>query len=145
MLAVLPLGLLLILMGVFSSMRSGEEYGGEMRAKSLVYDADSYSKTGLYWMDDKANMRKATPEEFRSYEKLHPNEAIPVCQTTTTSKTRTSSRFLRHLALFTTLCTQWPHATRRVKTDADKGHSASFYHAVPVVLDESSLAGAYEE
>jgi hypothetical protein len=33
-------------------------------------------------MDDKANMRKATPEEIRSYEKLHPNVAIPVCQTT---------------------------------------------------------------
>jgi hypothetical protein len=53
-----------------------------MRAKSLVYDADSYGKTGLCWMDDKANMRKATPEEIRSYERLHPNEAIPVCQTT---------------------------------------------------------------
>ena len=52
MLAVLPLGLLLILMAVFSSMRSGEEYGGEMRTKSLVYDADSYSKTGLYWIDE---------------------------------------------------------------------------------------------
>jgi hypothetical protein len=79
---VLALGLLLMLMAVFSSMRSGEEYGGEMRTKSLVYDADSYGKIGLYWMDDKAKMRKATSEEVRSCEKLHPNEAIPICQTT---------------------------------------------------------------
>jgi hypothetical protein len=82
MLVVLALGLLLMLMTVFSSMRSGEEYGGEMRTKSLVYDADSYGKIGLYWMDDKAKMRKATSEEVRSCEKLHPNEAIPICQTT---------------------------------------------------------------
>lgn len=79
---VLALGLLLMLMAVFSSMRSGEGYGGEMRTKSLVYDADSYGKIGLYWMDDKAKMRKATSEEVRSCEKLHPNEAIPICQTT---------------------------------------------------------------
>ncbi len=82
MIVVLALGLLLMLMAVFSSMRSGEEDGGEMRTKSLVYDADSYGKIGLYWMDDKANMRKATSEEVRSCEKLHPNEAIPICQTT---------------------------------------------------------------
>jgi hypothetical protein len=82
MLVVLALGLLLMLMTVFSSMRSGEEYGGEMRTKSLVYDADSYGKIGLYWMNDKAKMRKATSEEVRSCEKLHPNEAIPICQTT---------------------------------------------------------------
>jgi hypothetical protein len=82
MLVVLALGLLLMLMTVFSSMRSGEEYGGEMRTKSLVYNADSYGKIGLYWMDDKAKMRKATSEEVRSCEKLHPNEAIPICQTT---------------------------------------------------------------
>jgi hypothetical protein len=79
---VLVLGLLLMLMAVFSSMRSGEEFGGEMRTKSLVYDADSYGKIGLYWMDDKANTRKATSEEIRSCEKLHPDEGIPVCQTT---------------------------------------------------------------
>jgi hypothetical protein len=82
MLVVLALGLLLMLMTVFSSMRSGEEYGGEMRTKSLVYNADSYGKIGLYWMNDKAKMRKATSEEVRSCEKLHPNEAIPICQTT---------------------------------------------------------------
>ena len=81
MLAVLALGLLLMLMAVISSMRSGEEYGGEMRTKSLVYEADSYGKIGLYWMDDKANIRKATSEEIRSCEKLHPDEAIPICQT----------------------------------------------------------------
>jgi len=82
MIVVLALGLLLMLMAVFSSMRSGEEYVGEMRTKSLVYDADSYGKIGLYWMDDKDKMRKATAEEIRSCEKLHPNEAIPICQTT---------------------------------------------------------------
>ena len=82
MIVVLALGLLLMLMAVFSSMRGGEEDGGEMRTKSLVYDADSYGKIGLYWMDDKANMRKATSEEVNSCEKLHPNEAIPICQTT---------------------------------------------------------------
>ena len=80
---VLALGLLLMLMAVFSSMRSGEGYdGGEMRTKSLVYDADSYGEIGLYWMNDKAKMRKATSEEVRSCEKLHPNEAVPICQTT---------------------------------------------------------------
>ncbi len=82
MIVVLVLGLLLMLMAVFSSMRSEEEYGGEMRTKSLVYDANSYGKIGLYWMDDKSNMRKATSEEIRSCEKLHPDEAIPICQTT---------------------------------------------------------------
>ena len=82
MIVVLALGLLLMLMAVFSSMRGGEEYVGEMRTKSLVYDADSYGKIGLYWMNDKAKMRKATSEEVRSCEKLHPNEAVPICQTT---------------------------------------------------------------
>ena len=78
---MLALGLLLMLVVVFSSMRGGEEYGGEMRTKSLVYDADSYSKTGLYWMDDKANMRKATPEEIERCKVQHPDEAVPICQT----------------------------------------------------------------
>ncbi len=82
MLVVLVLGLLLMLMAVFSSLRGGEEYGGEMRTKSLVYDADSYGKIGLYWMDDKAKRSKATSEEIKSCEKLHPEEAIPICQTT---------------------------------------------------------------
>lgn len=83
MLAVLALGLLFILVAVFSSMRGEEEYGGEMRTKSLVYDADPYGKIGLYWMDDEANTRKkATPEEIERCEKLHPDEAMPICQTT---------------------------------------------------------------
>ena len=81
-LAVLALGLLFILVAVFSSMRGGEEYGGEMRTKSLVYDADAYGKIGLYWMDNEANTSKATSEEIKRCEKLHPDEAIPVCQTT---------------------------------------------------------------
>jgi hypothetical protein len=67
---------------VFSSMRGEEEYGGEMRTKSLVYDADPNGKIGLYWMDNEANMRKASSEELRSCEKLHPDEEIPICQTT---------------------------------------------------------------
>jgi hypothetical protein len=82
MIVVFALGLLLMLMAVFSSMRGGEEYVGEMRTKSLVYDADSYGKIGLYWMDDEANTRKATSDEIRNCEKLHPEEAIPICQTT---------------------------------------------------------------
>lgn len=83
MLALLALGLLFVLVAVFSSMRNGEEYeGGEMRTKSLVYDADSNGKIRLYWMDNEANMRKATSEEIRSCEKLHPDEPIPICQTT---------------------------------------------------------------
>jgi len=82
-LVVLALGLLLILVVVFSAMRSGgDEYTGEIRTKSLVYDTDPYGKMGLYWMDDEANSRKATPEEIRRCDKLHPDEAIPVCQTT---------------------------------------------------------------
>jgi hypothetical protein len=82
MLAVLALGLLFMFVAMFSSMGGGEEYGGEMRTKSLVYDADSQGKIGLYWMDNEANKRKATSEEIRSCEKLHPDEAIPICQTT---------------------------------------------------------------
>jgi hypothetical protein len=82
-LVVLALGLLLMLVVVFSAMRSGDdEYTGEMRTKSLVYDTDSDGKLGLYWMDDQANSRKATPEEIKRCDKLHPDEAIPVCQTT---------------------------------------------------------------
>ena len=81
-LAVLAIGLLFMFVAVFSSMRDGEDYGGEMRTKSLVYDADSYGKIGLYWMDNEANRRKATSEEIKRCEKLHPDEAIPVCQTT---------------------------------------------------------------
>jgi hypothetical protein len=82
MLAVLALGLLLILVAVFSSLRGAEEHGGEIRTKSLVYDADPQGKIGLYWMDDEANMHKATPEEIERCEELHPNEVVPVCQTT---------------------------------------------------------------
>ena len=81
-LAVLALGLLFILVAVFSSMRDGEEYGGEMRTKSLVYDADPYGKIGLYWMDNEANMRKATSEELKRCEELYPDEEIPTCQMT---------------------------------------------------------------
>ena len=33
-------------------------------------------------MDDEANTRKATSDEIRNCEKLHPEEAIPICQTT---------------------------------------------------------------
>lgn len=82
MLAVLTLGLLFMFVAVFSSMGDGEEDRGEMRTKSLVYDADPNGKIGLYWMDNEANRRKATSEEIRSCEKLHPDEAIPICQTT---------------------------------------------------------------
>jgi hypothetical protein len=82
MLAVLALGLLFIIVVIFSAMRGEEEHGGEMRTKSLVYDADPQGKIGLYWMDDEANTRKATPEEIERCEELHPNEAVPVCQTT---------------------------------------------------------------
>lgn len=82
MLAVLALGLLMLLVALFSTMRGEEEYGGEMRTKSLVYDADPQGKIGLYWMDNEANTRKATPEEIKSCEKLHPDEAVPICQTT---------------------------------------------------------------
>jgi hypothetical protein len=81
-LAVLALGLLLMLVVVFSSMRGGEEYGGEMRTKSLVYDADPQGKIGLYWVDNEAKTSKATPEEIERCEELHPDEAVPVCQTT---------------------------------------------------------------
>ncbi len=79
---VLALGLLIMLVTVFSSMRGREEYGGEMRTKTLVYDADPNGKIGLYWVDNEANTRKATSEEIRRCEELHPDEAIPICQTT---------------------------------------------------------------
>ncbi len=82
MLVVLALGLLFILMAVFSSLRGEEEDGGELRTKSLMYDADSYGKIGLYWIDNEANKRKATSEEIERCEKLHPDEAMPICQTT---------------------------------------------------------------
>ncbi len=82
MLVVLALGLLIMLVTVFSSMRGREEYGGEMRTKTLVYDADPNGKIGLYWVDNEANTRKATPEEIGRCEELHPDEAIPICQTT---------------------------------------------------------------
>ncbi len=78
----LGLGLLLMLVAVFSAMCGGEEDKGEMRTKTLVYDADPYGKIGLYWMDDEANMRKATPEEVERCEKLRPNEVIPDCHIT---------------------------------------------------------------
>lgn len=81
-LVVLALGLLIMLMTVFSSMRGGEEYEGEMRTKTLVYDADPRGKIGLYWIDDEANKRKATSEEIKRCEELHPDEKIPICQTT---------------------------------------------------------------
>lgn len=84
MLVVLALSLLFILVVAFSSMRGGEEDRGEVRTKSLVYDADPRGKIGLYWMDDEANtrLRKADSEEIERCEKLHPGEAMPTCQTT---------------------------------------------------------------
>ena len=82
MLAILALGLVIISVAVFSSMRGGEDYGSEMRTKSLVFDADAQDKIGLYWMDDEAKMSKATPEEIKRCEELHPDEAIPICRTT---------------------------------------------------------------
>jgi hypothetical protein len=82
MLALLALGLMFIFVVLFSSMRDPQEYGGEMRTKSLVYDADPQGKIGLYWMDDEANTRKATSEEIERCEELHPNEEVPICQTT---------------------------------------------------------------
>lgn len=82
MLVVLALGLLMMLVVVLSSMRDGEEQEGEVRTKTLVYDADSSGKIGLYWTDGETNTRKATPEEIERCEKLHPDEAVPICQTT---------------------------------------------------------------
>jgi hypothetical protein len=83
MLVALALGLLLMLVAVFSAIRGGEEDKGEMRTKTLVYENDGNNRIGLYWMDDdKSNLRKATPEEIRRCEKLHPDEQIPLCQTT---------------------------------------------------------------
>ncbi len=83
MLLALVLGLLLMLVAVFSAIRGGEdEYKGEVRTKTLVYESDGNSRIGLYWMDDEANLKKATPEEIRRCEKLHPDEQVPLCQTT---------------------------------------------------------------
>lgn len=84
-LVALTLGLLLMLVAVFSVMRGGgEEDKGEIRTKSLVYDTDSKGKLGLYWMDDKAkaNKGKVTSAELRRCEELHPDEVVPICQTT---------------------------------------------------------------
>ena len=81
-LAILVLGILVMFVALVSSMRSGEELGGEMRTKSLVYAADPQGKIGLYWVDNEANTRKATSEEIERCEELHPDEAIPICQTT---------------------------------------------------------------
>ena len=81
-LVVLALGLLMMLVAAFSAMRGEGEPEGKMQTKSLVYDADSHGRIGLYWMDDKANTKKATPEEIERCQKLHPDEAIPVCKTT---------------------------------------------------------------
>ena len=81
-LVVLVLGLLMMLAAVLSTMRGGGEgYEAEMRTKSLVYSIDS-GKMALYWMDDEANLHKATPEEIRRCEELHPDEVPPICQTT---------------------------------------------------------------
>jgi hypothetical protein len=81
-LLVLTLGLLLMLAVVFSAIRGGgEEYKGELRTKSLVYESNDNGRIGLHWMDDKGNLRKATPDEIRRCEKLHPDERIPICQT----------------------------------------------------------------
>jgi hypothetical protein len=85
MLVGLALGLLLLIVAAFSTLRGDEEeYKGEVRTKSLIYDADPNGKLGLYWIDDKAkeNVRKATPEEVRRCGELHPDQAVPICQTT---------------------------------------------------------------
>ncbi len=83
---VVALGVLLMLVVAFSAMQGGgEEYRGEMRAKTLVYESDGDNRMGLYWMDDEANLRKATPEEIENCEKTYLNdlnEQIPRCQTT---------------------------------------------------------------
>jgi hypothetical protein len=80
---VLALGVLLMLVVAFSAMQGGgEEYRGEMRTKTLVYESDAANRIGLYWMDDEANLRKATPEEIENCKKRYPNEQIPRCQTT---------------------------------------------------------------
>lgn len=78
------MGLLLMMLAVFSAMRGGEEdHKGELRTKTLIYDAGPDDRIGLYWMDDKENiMRKATSAELGRCEELHPNEGIPICQTT---------------------------------------------------------------
>ena len=61
----------------------------------------------------------------------------PSARRPTTRRTRTSSRFCRGiLALFTTLCTQWPRAICRVITETSTSQSVSLYHAVSGVLDE---------
>jgi hypothetical protein len=81
MLTLLALGLLFISVTVLSSMLNGEESGGEMRTKSLMYDTDAQGKIGLYWMEDEAKTSKATPEEIERCEEQHPDEAVPICQT----------------------------------------------------------------
>lgn len=78
-------GFLLMVVALLSTMRGGEEEykKGEARTKTLVYENnDSGGGLGLYWMDEKANLSKATPEEINLCEKLYPNEVIPECKTT---------------------------------------------------------------
>jgi hypothetical protein len=82
-LVVLALGFVLMLAVIFSAIRGdGEEYKGELQTKSLVYESDENGRIGLHWMDDKGNLQKATPDEIKRCEKLHPDEEIPICQTT---------------------------------------------------------------
>ena len=73
-----------MLVALLSAMRGGEEEykKGEAQTKTLVYENNDGGGMGLYWMDEKANLSKATPEEIRLSEMLYPNEVIPVCKTT---------------------------------------------------------------
>ena len=86
-LVVLALGSLMMLVVVFSAMKGsgGEKHQGEqgeLRSKTLMYESDGSGKLGLYWIDDGANLRKATPEETERCKKMYPDEHIPLCHTT---------------------------------------------------------------
>ena len=82
-LVLLALGFLLMLVVVSSAMRGGgEEYQGEVRTKTLIYESDENDKLGLYWIDDGSKLRKATPEEIERCKEMHPDEQIPLCRTT---------------------------------------------------------------
>lgn len=78
-------GFLLMLVALLSAMRGGEEEykkEGKVQTKTLVYENNSSGGMALYWMDEEANLSKATLKEIRLCEKLYPNEVIPVCETT---------------------------------------------------------------
>ncbi len=88
-LVVLALGSLMMLVVVFSAIKGGggekyqgEQYQGELRSKTLMYESDGSGNLGLYWRDDGVNLRKATPEEIEYCKKIYPDEHIPLCHTT---------------------------------------------------------------